>query len=293
LDATPVSLDPGSAARVRVGALTWLGGVSLRSADPAFGGFSAMRLVGDRFTLVSDGGNVVSFRMGGDFRVRDAAFGDIREGPGTGWNKPDRDVESLAFDPASGTTWLGFERDNAIWRYDAALSRAQGSVRPAAMRDWPSNGGPESMVRLRDGRFVVISESGRPGNGKGRIGLLFAGDPVEAPDRGFRFTYVPPAGYDPSDMAELPDGRLLILNRRFAIPALFTARLTLVDPRAIRPDAVVTGREIAAFASPLLHDNFEALAVAREGGDTIVWIAADDNQQPWERSLLLKFRLEP
>ena len=287
-----VALDSRDPARDRVGALVYLGGVSLSSPDRAFGGFSAMRLVGDRFTLVSDGGNIVSFDMGGDFQLRNAVFGDVRDGPGTGWDKPDRDVESLAFDPASGTVWLGYERDNAIWRYDAALKRSDGHVRPPAMRDWPRNGGAESLVRLHDGRFIAISETGRARGGKGRSALMFERDPVTAPDRGFRFTYLPPAGFDPSDMAELPDGRLLVLNRRFALPALFTAKLTIVDPRAIRPGAVVQGREIAHFAAPLLHDNFEALAVAREGADTIVWMAADDNQQFWERSLLLKFRLE-
>lgn len=155
--------------------------------------------------------------------------------------------------------------------------------------------GKAGMVRLRDGRFIVISETSRPKGPLARTGreaLMFAGDPTEAPDRGFGFVYVPPAGFDPSDMTELPDGRLLILNRRFAVPSLFTATITLVDPGAIRPGAVVQGREIAAFAAPLLHDNFEALAVTREGKDTILWMASDDNQQFWERSLLLKFRVD-
>jgi hypothetical protein len=230
--------------------------------------------------------------MGGDFRVGSAQFGDVGLGPRTGQKKSDRDVESLASDPATGRIWLGFERSNAIWRYDASLERTARFAHPPAMRDWPINGGAESMVRLRDGRFIVISESARPKGGKGRIALMFAGDPTEAPASGFRFAYVPPAGFDPSDMAELPDGRLLVLNRRLSVPALFTTKLTLVDPRAIRPGAAVAGREIAHFVRPLLHDNFEALAVTREGGETILWIASDDNQEVWEQSLLLKFKLD-
>ena len=42
----------------------------------------------------------------------------------------------------------------------------------------------------------------------------------------------------------------------------------------------------------MLHDNFEALAAVREGKDTILWIASDDNLEAWEQSLLLKFRLD-
>ena len=72
----------------------------------------------------------------------------------------------------------------------------------------------------------------------------------------------------------------------------FTARLVVIDRDAIRPGASVTGREIATLAAPLLHDNYEALAVTREAGATIVWIASDDNREWFEQSLLLKFRLE-
>ena len=81
--ATPVPLDRADPARTRLGALTWLGGVILSSRDPAFGGFSSMRVAGDRFTLLSDGGNIVDFRMGPDMQPREARFADL-PGPGTG-----------------------------------------------------------------------------------------------------------------------------------------------------------------------------------------------------------------
>ena len=42
----------------------------------------------------------------------------------------------------------------------------------------------------------------------------------------------------------------------------------------------------------MIHDNFEALALGREGGHDVLWIASDDNQAFWQRSLLLKFRLD-
>ena len=38
---------------------------------------------------------------------------------------------------------------------------------------------------------------------------------------------------------------------------------------------------------------FEGLAITREHGQTIVWLVADDNLLPLQRSLLLKFRLNP
>src|SRR4051794_31628260 len=67
--AVRVPLDASDPTKRQVGALTYLGGVSLSSRDEAFGGFSSLSVVGDRFTLLSDGGNVVRFRMDADFRI--------------------------------------------------------------------------------------------------------------------------------------------------------------------------------------------------------------------------------
>src|SRR4051812_40315631 len=64
MSATRVPLDSADPARVGVGALTYLGGVRLTSPQASFGGFSSMQVLGDRFTLLSDGGHIVQFRMG-------------------------------------------------------------------------------------------------------------------------------------------------------------------------------------------------------------------------------------
>lgn len=83
--AVRVPLDASDPARTTVGALTYLGGVELSSRDGAFGGFSSLSVAGDRFTLLSDGGNIVRFRMDGDFRIGDPQFGDLPAGPGRDW----------------------------------------------------------------------------------------------------------------------------------------------------------------------------------------------------------------
>lgn len=295
IQAIRVPLDTRDPGRTRLGALTYLGGVRLRNPDLAFGGFSAMQVQGDRFTLLSDAGNIVRFRMGADWIPRDISFSDLPAGTGSPAYKGNRDSESLALDAATGRFWVGFERTNAIWRYDPGFTRGEAAARPALMRDWSENGGAESMVRLRDGRFLAISETSRPDKGRRRaerVVALFSGDPTDSASKVQELSYLPPAHYDPSDAVELPDGRLLVLNRRLTLRDLFTAKLTLVDLRGLKPGMVLKGTEIATFAAPVQHDNFECLAITREGRATILWIASDDNQQWWEQSLLLKFRLE-
>lgn len=289
LSVRPVTLDPDDPARRRVGRLTFVSGIALASDDPAFGGFSALAIAGDRVTLLSDGGNVLRFRISGG-RIADVRFGDLPGGPATGWDKRHRDSESLTTDGRQA--WVGFEWANAIWRYSVDLGRVTGFVRPRAMREWRSGGGAESMLRWPDGRFLVLSEEPPKHRSGARQGLVFAGDPVETREPAFRFGFEPPAGYDPSDAALLPDGRLLVLVRRFALPFRFGNKLVLVDPAAIRPGATVRGRVVATLETPLIHDNFEGLAVTVERGQPMLWLVSDDNQTWLERTLLLKFRFD-
>ena len=284
-----VPLDRSDPKRRRVGALTYLGGVELDSPDPVFGGFSSMHVAGDRFTLLDDGGNIVGFRMGADWRPRAASFAALPDGPGRGWEKGDRDSESLAVSPDGRHAWVGFERFNQIWRYSGDLARVEGKVRPRPMQRWSTNSGAEAMARLSDGSFLVLAEEAGPRGKPGTAGLWFAGDPIVA-RRGFAFRFVPPPGYWPTDMIELPNRNLLVLVRAIDWRG-FKTRLLVVRRAAIRPEAVVRGREVARFERPLQSDNFEALALTREGGRTILWIASDDNVSFWQRSLLLKFAL--
>jgi hypothetical protein len=162
------------------------------------------------------------------------------------------------------------------------------------MRDWSDNGGPEAMARLRDGGFIILSETGYWRGVKGRdyAAIRFDSDPTLPNRRGFRFSYRPPAGFKPTDIAELPDGRLLVLNRRFTVVDGFRVVLTLVEPGQIAAGRTVQGRALARFAPPLLSDNFEGIAMVREAnGGVGFWIVSDDNQSRLQQSLLLKFRI--
>lgn len=304
LIATRVALDPADPRRVRLGALTYLGGVQLRSIDPAFGGYSALGVVrqadGNRVTMLSDGGNVVAFTLGDDWTPRRLRFLNLPAGPGIGWEKRDRDTESMVVDAATGRIWVGFERYNAVWRYAPGFARAEAQRVPAAMASWPVNGGPESMAALPDGRFVVIGEQrhvprqrwrgSEADRLQSRDALIFPGDPIDTAPA--RFAYLPAGRYDPADATALPNGNLLVLDRAFRLPYRFSNRLSLVPAAAIRSGHAARGSLLATLDAPLIHDNFEGLATTQEGGATIVWMVSDDNQSVLQRTLLLKFRLD-
>lgn len=288
--ADAVRLDPRDPARVRLDRLTYVGGWVLTSADGRFGGISSMTWEGDALLAISDRGDLIRIEPRRGLPPGGQVIGPLPDGPTPRIGGYGRDAESSARGP-DGALWVGFEGANAIWRYDAGIARATGHVVPPAMAGWPRNGGAEAMVRLADGRFLVFAEEAKGDRAGCFAGLLFPGDPVDRADPA-RFDYRPPDGYVVTDARLLPDGRLLMLHRRYTPLDGASAILSLVDPSTISAGAEVTGTRIARLAPPLTVDNMEALEVSREGDDTILWIASDDNFSSVQRTLLMRFRLD-
>ena len=274
----------------RVGPLRVLGGWTLRSDHRGVGGLSAMQIDGRKLLAISDAGYVIHASLPRSLNAfaAAAAVTPLRHAPGPLTLKQNRDVEAMQV--RGDSAWLAFETSNAVWRYSTGDWLPRAKRRPAAMAGWRLNRGAEAMLRLGDGRFLIFREE--PDEAGTSDALLFHGDPAEARTRVTRLLYRAPEGYRLTDAALLPDGRPLFLNRRFQW-GRFTAKLAVGTLPPLKADAVLEGREIAEFAPPLAADNFEALSVTREAGRTIVWIASDDNFSPRQRTLLLKFALEP
>ncbi len=272
----------------RIGTLEPVGAVTLSSRDPAFGGFSAIALHNQRAMLLSDGGNVAAFAIRGGI-IESPGGHILKAGPATGWLRKERDSESLTLHPATGRAWVGYENQNEIWRYAPGFSGAEARARPEGMRRWVTNQGAESLVRLRDGRFIAIAE--RKPDRATRHAMLFSGDPTAKGTRADAFRIQPPDRYDPSDAAELPNGDLLVLTRRFRYPFTFTAKLLRIPRAAIRPGAVAKGKVIATLTPPVMGENCEGIAVTSEGGQTMLWIVTDNDLMPLRPTYLMKFRL--
>ena len=201
------------------------------------------------------------------------------------------DLEALARDPATGAIWAAFENNNVIARKkpDGAIA----GIAPLAMRNWPLNGGAEAMARLPDGRFVVLAEA--TGAAGRHPALLFPRDPL-AGGAPLEFAYGSSGGFVPVDMAALPDGRVLVLERRVAwrLPPGFAGRVVLADPASIRAGATWRGKVLADLAPPMPTDNYEGIAaIARPDGSVAVWLISDDNRMAIQRTLLLALSFRP
>lgn len=263
--------------------------------SPSAGGYSALVPLGPRrFLALSDDGRWLWLDLEHGMQALHA-FGKVRFSDDL-QGKAYHDVESATRDPATGQIWLGLEGWNAIVRTDASLTE-HARVKPAAMDHWGENSGPEALLRLTDGRFITVREIALQG-GEGRLheALLFTGDPTSHP-QGIPFVFEGPRNFSVVDMAQMPDGRVLILMRRliWVMPLRFAGRIVIADPRQIGKDKVWKAREVAPLVSDMPIDNFEGMAVTQgSGGKINVWLISDDNfMTHWQRTLLWHLSVDP
>lgn len=205
----------------------------------------------------------------------------------------DVDAESLFIDPVRQDLFVGYEGSPYYYHFSRTLSWRETIPAPVLDR-WNGNQGPEAMARLADGRVVVIGELyARWFSRRLHPALLYPGMP--RPDEmPALFEVEMPEGFRPTELALLPDGRLLVLGRKLTL-AGFRTTISIADPAAIRPGGVLPTRELARITDPRLRENYEGMTVTRDAdGAVAVWLIADSNLMVWaQRTLLLKLRLRP
>ena len=292
-DVAVVSVTPLPTREGVSGDLTLTGTWELKAGHGWFGGFSAL-VAGDADGAMllagTDRGLLLDLDISGDApRAVPRTFRPFsRRSAG---RKEVVDLEALTRDPDTGTVWAAFENANQITRL--ARDGTRSTRAPDAMAQWSANSGPETMIRLADGRFLVIAEGTIRGSDTAHEALLFAGDPVEtgAPQV---FRFVAPHDYDPVDATQVPDGRVLILLRRvgYDIPARFDTAIAVADPRRIRAGQPWHARIIQRLGGGIFADNFEGLAFvpsAQDQSQGSLWLISDDNFSVFQRSLLVRF----
>ncbi|WP_326914048.1 esterase-like activity of phytase family protein [Sphingopyxis chilensis] len=275
------------------GTMRFVRGWHLVSPHSRFGGFSALARTGAErgvggFQLIGDNGYWTRFTLGSRGAVSDVRIRALPTPDGRPARKSTVDAEAMFVDRASGKSWIALEGINQIWRLDRGLAVIEARRKLPPPR-WPTNSGPEAMVRLADGRTLVFSEDAAD-DPRGREALVFTGDPAAPGPKPFRFFYASDGRGLVSDAAPLPDGRILLVHRRLGFDPVFTTIIAIADPADIQEDAVLRARTIGRVPWPLA-ENYEGAAVSVEGGRTFLWLVADDNFNVWQRSLLLQFEL--
>ena len=285
--------------RTRFGGLLFRSGLELRSPVAGFGGFSALWRSPDGRDLVAVADNAhwlrarVETSEGRLSGLADAVLSPLLLDSGKPLGKSwFYDTESLAV--AGKTAFVGVERSHDVLRFDwsrpGTLARGRSIPVPGALKDLPGNGGLEAIgsVPRRSplaGALVAVAERSGRWSDTPTKGFILTG-----PHRG-SFDVVRSDGYDVADLAFLPGGDVLLLDRRFSLLGGFATRLRRVDEGAIRPGALVDGPVLFESDPSQQIDNMEGLSVHREGRNTVLTLISDDNFSPLQRTLLLEFAL--
>jgi hypothetical protein len=296
--ATPATAATDAAPQAIHDHLELLAGFELTANSTLWGGISGASIAADGsvLTVISDFGSWFRLPLQHDATERLTGVGagergrlkDERGDPIA--SKGVGDAEAL-MRGADGSYYVSFEGWHRLWRYrpasDPLRATAKREARPKGMADLPPNEGVEAAALLPDGRFLLISEGGYTDSGdlKGWLG---------SGKRWAEVSLAPSGAFRPTDLAVLPAGDLLLLERRVSVFGGFAARLSVIPAAAVLPGARLAGREIAVIAKPLPVDNFEAVtARAAPDGSVLIYMLSDDNFNDMERTLLLQFRWRP
>lgn len=303
--AEPLSgFDKVISGRRKFGQLEWIGGLRLRSDDKHFGGLSGMALDADGkgFVMVSDAG----LWMTGNLAYQDGkpiALEDVRIGPLKALDNSvlrrdrDRDAEAIALVSGStkrGDLLISFEQNHRIGRFNIGpdgISAPKSYIRPDLSQGRiPTQKGFEAMTVLKAGRYkgsiVAISERKLDAQGRHTGWLWSKGKPHV-------LTLTDIAGFDITDLATLPDGDLLVLERRFRWTEGVKMRIRRIALRDLVPGAALKGDVLMEANMAQNIDNMEGLGVHQDAsGATIITLISDDNyNRALQRTLLLQFRL--
>ncbi|WP_262298551.1 esterase-like activity of phytase family protein [Microvirga sesbaniae] len=292
VEARPISrLSTTDPDRSRFGALMFRSGIDLRSPVSAFGGFSGLwrSANGREIVALADNAQVLKARIETSDGRLSGLSGPVLSPLILSNGVPLRrsryyDTESLAL--AGNAAYVGVERNHAVIRFDrtatGSIVRGVPIPVPKELRDLPSNAGLEA---------VGVAPPGSPLSGalvgiaEGGSGFILTG-----PRQG-AFQIALSDGYSVTDLAFLPDGDAVVLERSFSLFGGFGCRLRRIEAGAVKPGARLDGEILYESEASHQIDNMEGLAVHREGGDIVLSLISDDNFSALQKTVLLEFAL--
>lgn len=309
LRASPIEVSAAAIASfdgsdtTRFGKLDWRGGVRLSSSSRFFGGFSGLAMLEDGAALVSvsDAGfwltadlDYAGGRLSG---LTGARVGPIQALKGKRLERRrDRDAEAIGIVAARGREaqlLIGFENNARVGRFDLGaqgLSAPKGYLSlPKPMQALRGNTGIEAIATIQSGplagQYVSFGEHSADATGQ-RLGWVFS-------ERSMRtIRLVPDGNYDIADIASLPDGGLLVLERRFRWSEGINIRIRRLAARELAQTKPVQGETLFEAGPGTVLDNMEGLAVHRSAeGETILTLISDDNFNFFQSTVLLQFAL--
>jgi hypothetical protein len=284
--------------KTRFGQLVFRGGLVMSGSHPRFGGLSGLWRPADGGALVAvtDNGFWLTARPRYEGEriagLEDAQLAPILGSSGRPLHRSRYyDTESLAM--AEGVAYLGVERTHDVlrfeWARDGVGARARPVPLPRELKSLPNNRGIEALGVLPRGHrlagaLLAISERSGPDDSP-TLGAIIGGREagllqVRRHD-----------GFDITDLAFLPDGDLLLLERWFKPFRGVGLRIRRVPGHSIQKGAILDGSYLIEADLGQEIDNMEGISIHRSQGRTVITLVSDNNFSFLQRNLLLEFEL--
>ncbi|MDO9417463.1 esterase-like activity of phytase family protein [Pararhizobium sp.] len=282
------------------GPLEFLGGIEMTSSDSLLGSLSSIRFRpnGRDFVAIMDTGHWAEGSIERDASghlsgLADLTVTSMRDRNGESENiKYRMDAEGLALH--GETALVSYERYHRVDVFadpGFALSKPSGSLDILIpIKELRGNGGLETVAvsplnSTLAGATVVVAERSVDEEGN-----LFAAI-LDGPGKGI-FKVVRRTPFDVTDGAFLPNGDLLLLERRFNFGTGIGMQIRRIAGSSIKAGAVVDGEILLDADFGYQIDNMEGLdVVAGPGGEVRIVLVSDDNHSILQRNLMLEFRL--
>lgn len=300
IHARPVFWNPEKPQDTKAGKLTYVGGLTLTSDHPDFGGLSALIISagGEAFIAVSDQGNWITADLQSDGNrptaITNALIAPIISPDGTPFSdKAESDAEGLAVplgaDPRTDPVFVSFERHHRIRQFNLAADgfEARAEIVPdfGTLTNLTDNKGLEALTYLPDGSLLALSEETLDADGH-IVGVRLT-DTEAIPVR--LRQHLP---YMLTDLATLPNGDILTLERHYSILAGVSFSMRRIPAAALDSDAPLDGEVLLEANNSRSIDNMEGLSIRETAdGTTLLYLVSDNNFNPLQQTLLLVFSL--
>lgn len=298
--AQPIMDFKVGSAQKHFGKLEFMGGLLMKSPEPLFGAISSIRFLldGQNFLAVLDTGHWMSGTLergatGALSGLSNVSIDAMLDQNGqAAKRKVDMDAEGLAVRGVQA--FVSYEQQPRIdiYPYENRVTAKPVGHLPHLIPDseFRRNAGMETLALSPadgplKGAMVTVAEASLDRNGN-----LFAAV-LEGPRKGL-FAVAKNASFSVTDGAFLPDGDLLLLERRFNFAEGIGMRIRRIKADAIRPGAVVDGDILLEADLSYQIDNMEGLDVVKApDGSLRLILVSDDNHSFLQRNVMLEFKL--
>lgn len=289
-----------SGKETRFGSLEFVGGLVLSSSEPLFGAISSIRFRPDgrNFVAVLDTGHWMTGKIQRNADGKLANVTSVRITPmlDAAGREPKRKMEMDAEGVVlrEGQIIVSYEQRHRIDAYpdpgfetSRPVKRIPHLIPSGELR---SNGGMEALSlsprhSSLQGALVVVAEKSVDEDGN-LLGAI-----LEGPLKG-SLTVARHSSFDVTDSAFLPNGDLLLLERRFNLAEGVGVRIRRISGADIKPGALLDGPVIFEAGMESQIDNMEGMdVITGPDGSTHIILVSDDNHSFLQRNMMLEFRL--